>query len=928
MGSYRVSGIGGWGSIVLVSAVLTGCNDWLNGSNDDNAPVTSLQLTGIVVDGPVVAGSVAVSDAAGTPLAETTTDGAARFFLDLPVEEAVYPLFVTVTGGTNLVTGASPDVPLLSYIESPLVTAAANATLFSTLVVGVADKMSGGLNQANLEAAKVIVRDAMSFGLDAADFDQVIAGPVADAKMPAVLKASEALAEMLRRTTAALMATGQVAASDEVLQALQADLVDGVVDGLGAPGADARTAAISHVVTAQVLLETITNTLVVNGVIAAPMLDAAIQQVLIAPDPSLTTASVLITASALQQTSDAVYTAMAVGDDPLLATISERLGSIYPDTSPDTVAAMLPVDSSLTLEPVVAYVSTTDETQLELINNRPRGKAKGWNREPIITGDPPAEVQASSLYSFVPQAADPDGDPLTFMVKGKPAWASFNSTDGRLQGMPGAKDVGTYSGIEIDVTDGTRVSALGPFEISVTSGPNGAPTISGTPPGGVTVGNRYSFQPSATDPDGDPLTFSIQGKPAWATFSTADGLLEGTPGDGEEGTYSDVSISVTDGTETRSLTAFSITVSALPNAAPEISGTPPSQVMVDANYSFVPNALDPDGDTLTFDVQNKPAWLEFNTSNGQLSGIPSGGNVGTYSSIVISASDGRDSTSLPAFEITVIPPPNQPPSISGTPPSSVTEGTQYSFTPIASDADGDALTFSIQNPPGWASFSTSTGRLQGTPTDTDVGSYDNISISVTDGQDSRSLATFSISVNALANRPPTISADIIREVTVGSTYSLTPVATDPDGDVLTFSIQNKPPWASFSTTDGRLQGTPDAADVGKYDAIRIFVSDGQESAQLTSYSITVLATATGGFTLNWDAPTSSEDGSALQDLAGYRIYMGTQSGSYPDVIEINNAGVTTYVFDNLAAGTYFMLVTAVDAAGNESLPSAEVSTTL
>src|SRR5215475_12126242 len=47
------------------------------------------------------------------------------------------------------------------------------------------------------------------------------------------------------------------------------------------------------------------------------------------------------------------------------------------------------------------------------------------------------------------------------------------------------------------------------------------PTISGTPPGSVLQNTAYSFQPSASDPNGDKLTFSISGKPAWASFDTA-----------------------------------------------------------------------------------------------------------------------------------------------------------------------------------------------------------------------------------------------------------------------------------------------------------------------------------------------------------------------------------------------------------------------
>ena len=66
---------------------------------------------------------------------------------------------------------------------------------------------------------------------------------------------------------------------------------------------------------------------------------------------------------------------------------------------------------------------------------------------------------------------------------------------------------------------------------------------------------------------------------------------------------------------------------------------------------------------------------------------------------------------------------NQAPTISGNPPSGVKVGEGYSFTPNASDADGDTLTFSITNKPNWASFNTSNGSLTGTPTLANVGSF-------------------------------------------------------------------------------------------------------------------------------------------------------------------------------------------------------------
>lgn len=457
---------------------------------------------------------------------------------------------------------------------------------------------------------------------------------------------------------------------------------------------------------------------------------------------------------------------------------------------------------------------------------------------------------------------------------------------------------------------------------------NDPPVISGTPPSYVVAGNPYDFLPVASDPEGDSLRFSIRNRPSWATFSSTTGRLQGTPQVGDVTTYSNIVISVRDRRRTRSLPAFSITVAApATNAAPTITGTPPISVRQGAPYVFQPMAADANGDSLTFTVANRPAWATFNNITGALHGTPGTGTVGSYGNIVIAVSDGQASTSLPAFAITVTPA-NAAPTITGTPPAAVTVGTPYAFTPTASDANSDALTFSIANRPAWAAFSASTGSLQGTPTAANVGAFGNIVISVSDGQSSVSLPAFAITVSAAPNAAPTISGTPATSVMQGTQYIFQPSASDANGDPLTFSIVNRPAWANFTPATGRLQGTPTAANVGTTNGIVISVTDGVASRSLTAFNITVQSAATGSAALSWQPPTLNVDGSPLTNLAGYRVYWGTSPGSYPSSVTLNNPGITTYVVNNLISGTYYFVVTAFNAIGAESQLSNAVSKTI
>ena len=95
--------------------------------------------------------------------------------------------------------------------------------------------------------------------------------------------------------------------------------------------------------------------------------------------------------------------------------------------------------------------------------------------------------------------------------------------------------------------------------------------------------------------------------------------------------------------------------------------------------------------------------------------------------------------------------------ISGTPEPVATAGVQYSFRPTAQDPDGDTMQFDISGQPSWTSFNRTNGRLYGTPTANHVGRYDNIIISVSDGQTSSSLRAFSINVEAIGNGSATLT---------------------------------------------------------------------------------------------------------------------------------------------------------------------------
>jgi hypothetical protein len=114
------------------------------------------------------------------------------------------------------------------------------------------------------------------------------------------------------------------------------------------------------------------------------------------------------------------------------------------------------------------------------------------------------------------------------------------------------------------------------------------------------------------------------------------------------------------------------------NQPPNISGSPPANILEGEFYEFLPSAVDPDGDPLEFAVARKPAWAKFDKASGRLWGTPGADDVGNFTNIGISVSDGKATATLSAFDVSV----NQIAAGAAT----------LSWNPPTENADGSPLT--------------------------------------------------------------------------------------------------------------------------------------------------------------------------------------------------------------------------------------------
>ena len=187
--------------------------------------------------------------------------------------------------------------------------------------------------------------------------------------------------------------------------------------------------------------------------------------------------------------------------------------------------------------------------------------------------------------------------------------------------------------------------------------------------------------------------------------------------------------------------------------------------------------------------------------------------------------------------------PNTPPRIFGIPSDSVFVGDEYYFKPDAEDEEQeDRFTFTIKNKPNWAFFSALTGELTGTPTVSDIGTSGGIIIGVLDSQDQEALLEkFTITVVPTPNQPPIFSHKPPSKAVVGKKYHYQIRAYQPadKAQQISFQVENLPYWLEYNQTGHYLSGTPQKADEGVAEDIKITATNQNDISQELIFAITI-----------------------------------------------------------------------------------------
>ncbi len=441
------------------------------------------------------------------------------------------------------------------------------------------------------------------------------------------------------------------------------------------------------------------------------------------------------------------------------------------------------------------------------------------NRLPVAVAGPDRNIRlGQNLHVDGSGSFDPDGNPLTYK------WNFGDSTD----------PVFTVEADHLYISEGVFAASLmvddgaggmSTDEFFVTVGAvNGTPVATASGPSSGNVDEELIFSAvGTTDPDGDALAFSWD----FGDGSTTSGLVVShrfqIPGN-----YP-VVFTADDGFGGQGQATVNVHI----NAPPIFQSIPPLSVLEDETFSYLPIVTDADNDPVSLVLAGGPSGMVLDGS-GVLSWTPGNGDVGPRP-VLLQASDGQGRTTDQAFTLTVINV-NDSPVITSTPSLTATEDVLYAYNVLASDPDGDPISFVLDSGPAGMALNSINGQLRWTPTDANLGPNP-VSLSAHDGQGGVATQDFTIVVTDVNDAPAIVSAPVL-VATEGSLYSYDVDAIDPDDASLMYSLTTAPAGMTVNSATGLIQWTPTTATPA-VNPVTVHVTDGRGGNDSQAFSVTV-----------------------------------------------------------------------------------------
>ena len=453
------------------------------------------------------------------------------------------------------------------------------------------------------------------------------------------------------------------------------------------------------------------------------------------------------------------------------------------------------------------------------------------NRPPVLDEIGDRTADENTLLEFTLTGTDPDEDGLTYSAFNLPDGADFDPDTQIFSWTPSFDQSGPYPDIQFTLSDGDLTDQENITIVVNTT--NRAPVLD-------QIGNRVAdenslleFTISATDPDGDGLTFSTSDLPDDASFDPVTRTFSWTPSFDQAGIYPGIYFEVYD-SELSDWENITITVNNI-NRAPVLDPVGDRSVNENALLEFTISASDPDAAALSYCSVNLPNGAVFDPHSQAFSWTPSFDQSGTYHDIQFKVND----SSLTDHEnITIVVSNiNRPPVLDQITNRSVNEGSLLEFNLTATDPDGDDLAYDASNLPDGAVFYPGTGTFSWTPSFDQAATYLDVCFTVNDGNlTERECITITVKNT---NRQPVFDQIGNKVVCEDSLLGFSISSVDPDGDEITYSAFNLPGGAIFNATTRTFSWTPSFGQAGTYPGVQFMVSDGEFTC---SENITITVT--------------------------------------------------------------------------------------
>lgn len=445
--------------------------------------------------------------------------------------------------------------------------------------------------------------------------------------------------------------------------------------------------------------------------------------------------------------------------------------------------------------------------------------------------------QVGKLLRYDAMAADADQDKLTFDLPVHPAGMIVHPTLGTVTWIPTSDDVGKYDVI-LRVRDGKGGVTLQQFVLNIVP-QNPPPVITSTPfaQGVVDIFYHYEIQAQGR-PDAQFAYSLVSAALGDMTVDAATGALNWHPKAADIGDHT-ITVKATDPENGDSATQTFIVhvVATAANQSPVITSTPRTSAKLMTAYSYAVRATDADADLLTYELVTKPAGMAI-TDKGFITWQPTGNQFGAIP-VKVRVTDGRGGEAVQEFSIDVrSQSANHAPTITSTPAPAATVDRLYRYAVLATDGDGDTISYSFQQAPAGMSIDSVSGQLRWSPTAQQLGSHDVI-VAVTDLLGASTTQSFTLTVRG-SNLAPRLTSTPVTTGAVGDRYAYEVMASDENGDPLTYSLPTAPPGMVISP-DGLIEWGPAFADIGVQNVV-IRVADGQGGSVDQPYAITVADT--------------------------------------------------------------------------------------